>query len=115
MTNKKSFFYFPTWTLILLSITSLGATVFGIYLIINLESFKAITINGVLYQKGSEQYQSGIQTMKYVFGGEALFFFIISIISGWIGYKRIINKKTESNTYKASSCQAQKYPLDGKR
>lgn len=56
-----------------------------------------MTINGVLYQKGSEQYQSGIQTMKYVFSGEALFFLIISIISGWFGYKRIINKKTESN------------------
>ncbi len=93
MTNKKSFFYFPTWTLILLSVCFLGASIFGIYLIFNLESFKAITIDGVLYGKGSEQYQSGIQTMKYIFGGAALFELIICLLTGWLGYRRIKNNK----------------------
>ncbi|OEU45461.1 MAG: hypothetical protein BBJ60_03665 [Desulfobacterales bacterium S7086C20] len=92
-TTKRSFFYFPTWTLILISILFCGATLFDIYLIFNLESFESITVNGTEYFQGSEQYKSGIKTMKQSFGGSALVTMIISLATGWFGYKRIKNKK----------------------
>ena len=91
--TKKRFFYFPTWTLILVCVLFFGATLFGVYLVMNLESFKSITIDGVEYFQGTEQYNSGLKIMKQSFGGSAVVTLIISLLTGWFGYKRIKNKK----------------------
>jgi cell division septal protein FtsQ len=89
MDKKKSFFYFPTWTLILICILFMGATVFEIFLILNLDSFETITVNGVEHSKGSQEYLAGLKTMKQTFGASAILTLLLSVAVGWFGYKRI--------------------------
>jgi len=94
MSDKKGFFHLPTWVLIAISILALGATIFDIYLLLNAASLDSITVNGVEYLQGSEQYNSGIKIMKKSFGVSAMFTTVICCLTGWFGYKRIKNKKT---------------------
>ena len=89
MNKKKSFFYFPTWTLILICILFMGATIFDIFLILNLDSFETITVNGVEHPKGSQGYLAGLKTMKQTFGAAAILTLPLSFAAGWFGYKRI--------------------------
>ncbi len=42
----------------------MGATVFDIFLVFNIDSFETITVNGVEHAKGSQEYLAGLTTMK---------------------------------------------------
>ena len=90
MKNKKqNFFYFPTWTLFFTCILFLAATIFDLYIVFNCVSFETITINGIEYASGSDGYASGLNSMRISFGVSALITFLISFVTGWLGYKRI--------------------------
>ena len=86
--EKKGFFYIPTWALILICICAIGATIFDIYFVTNIDSFPTITVNGVEHEKGSEQYLVGVNTMKHTFGGTALVTLLIAFLTGYFAYKR---------------------------
>ena len=87
--RKQSFLYIPTWTLLVISALFLAVTMFDMYLIANLESFQSVTVNGIVYEKGSEGYVAGIRSMKFAFSGSAVFTLGVSIIAAWLFYSRM--------------------------
>jgi hypothetical protein len=87
--SKQSLLYIPTWTLLVISALFLAATIFDIYLVASLESFETITVNGIVYPKGSEGYLAGIKSMKLAFGGSAILTLLVSIVSAWLFYNRV--------------------------
>lgn len=72
-----------------ISVLFLAVTIFDLYLITNLESFQSITVNGIVYEKGSEGYLAGIRSMKFAFSGSAIFTLLVSIIAAWLFYNRL--------------------------
>ena len=86
---KKDFFYIPTWALILLCAIAAGSILFEVYIIFNIDTFEAITVNGIKYPKGSEQYSSAVKTMKEILGISAIVSLMFSFVAGWFAYKRI--------------------------
>jgi hypothetical protein len=97
MSDKKGFFHLPTWALIAISILAVGATIFDVYLLFNTATLDSITVNGVEYLQGTEQYNAGIKVMQKSFGFSALFTLATCFLTGWFGYKRIKNIKEQSN------------------
>ena len=86
--ERKSFFFFPTWILVVLSVVFMGATLFDIYLLFKLESFPTIRLDGIEYARGTPQYQEGIEAMRKSFIISAVVTFIVSITNGFYAYKR---------------------------
>jgi len=90
MGNKKSFFYFPTWTLIVISISFMLAALFNIVLFFNLESFKTVTmtVDGSVIKPGTQEYEAGVTTIKQMLATTAVFAILVSAVSGYKFSKR---------------------------
>lgn len=92
MNKKKSFFYFPTWSLILLFILFVVFIILEILFFLTPDFFEKITVNGIEYVKGTPGYFSALKKMKQVLGVSILLNFLLALAAGWFGYKRIKNK-----------------------
>lgn len=90
MKNNKRFFYFPTWTLYLIAITFLCATLFDVFLVLNFESFQntTMTINGKIVEPGSVEYKEGLREFKIIFSIASVFTMLVSFTAAFFVVKR---------------------------
>lgn len=90
--QKKGFFYVPTWTLILFSVIFLASSGFELFFLLNADSIEKITVNGIQYSKGSEQYQYRIEMLRNYVMASLVISLLVSFISGFFAIKRIKSK-----------------------
>ena len=90
--SEKGFFHIPNWAIILLCIISAASLCFELVFFLNLDTFETISVNGIQYHKGTEQYQSGIGILKSVLMFSAGTSVIVSAITGYFAVKRIKNR-----------------------
>jgi hypothetical protein len=90
--KEKGFFYIPTGALILLCVVSILSLGFEGFFFLNIDSFETITVNGIQYNKGTEQYHSGMETMKNALMVSVGITCVFSMITGFFSIKRIKSK-----------------------
>lgn len=65
-----------------------GALLADIYLFFRIDSFDSITVNGIIYLKDSEEYASGIVTLKKSF----LFSGLLSVVVLYFSMRTIVRR-----------------------
>lgn len=93
--SDKGVFYIPTWVLILFFIVSTVSLILELIFFLNIDALEMITVNGMQYKIGTEQYQSGLENLKdsvLILAGTSL---IASVITGFFSVKRIRNKQNK--------------------
>lgn len=91
---KKSFFYVPTWILVLFFIIFTCSCFIEVFFFTNINEFKTIYINGVSYTYETEQFKSGIKMIKFVLIISLFISISISSLSGVFTVKRILGRKS---------------------
>lgn len=89
MSSKlKNLFHIPTWALVFLALASSGALLVDIYMLFTLDSFITITVDGIEYMQGTEEYHSGLHDIKRSFLFSALLALVVGILTSRTIYKR---------------------------
>ncbi len=93
MTNKRSFFYIPTYALIIIFVMVTLSLTFEIFVYFNVSSFESITVNDIVYKQGEAGYEKGLKTMKNILLITFSTSLVFSVLFGYFSFKRIKNKK----------------------
>ncbi len=91
----KNLFYIPTWVLVFLALASIGALILDIYIVFNINTFDSITINGIEYHKGTDEYLVGINELKRSFAFSGFVAMMAGVFSTRTIYKRKRDKLTK--------------------
>jgi hypothetical protein len=96
MSSKiRNLFYIPTWAVVFLALASAGALIVDLYMLFTLDSFTSITIDGIEYVKGTEEFRLRLHELKRSFFFSALLALVISLFTSRAIYKRKNNPRKQ--------------------
>ncbi len=93
MTNKRSFFYVPTYALIIIFVVVTLSLTFEVFVYFNVSSFETITVNDIIYRQGEAGYEKALKTMKNILLMTFSTSLVFSVVLGSFSFKRIKSKK----------------------
>lgn len=93
MAENKSFFYIPTYAIIIIFVILMLSLVFELITFANMYTFDSISVGEAVYQKGEQEFTDALQKLQSILIVLTSTSVILAGIFGYFTVKRIRNRQ----------------------